>query len=114
VSAAVGLVLADLVLAKLETIFEQRGGAPFWVDGSLSSGTILYVVGLAVLGAAIIGVAPAIKATGRRLQSGLRELGGGAGLQLGRQDLNRPDRRAGRRRSASRRHLPQMPRLRRR
>jgi hypothetical protein len=40
-------------------------------------------VALAVFAAAIVGVLPAVQATGRQLQSDLRQLGGGTGMRLG-------------------------------
>ncbi len=86
-AAVVGLVLAGLALRPVNAVLAGEmgaGGLPFWVSFGLSPATILYVVGLAFLAAVIVGVVPAMKATGRRLQSNLRELGGGTGLQLGR------------------------------
>jgi putative ABC transport system permease protein len=84
VAAAVGLVLADRVLAYSTAFMEQMDGAPFWMGDGLSSASVVYVAGLAVLGAAIVGAVPALKATGRRLEPGLRQLGGGRGMRLGR------------------------------
>jgi putative ABC transport system permease protein len=87
-AAALGLVLAGVALGQLHTLLEdagaQEGGLPFWIDPRLSAATVLYVLGLTLLGAAIVGVVPALQATGRRLQTSLRQLGGGTGLQLGR------------------------------
>jgi predicted permease len=87
-AALVGLVIAGLVLRQLDALAEQTGaqmgGLPFWIDLRLSLSTVLYVVGLAVLAAVIVGVVPAFQATGRRLQSSLRQLGGATGMQLGR------------------------------
>lgn len=80
VAALVGLVIARLALKPVSTtMVEGMGGLPFWVDFQLSPGTILYVFGLVIVAAVIVGVVPAIKATGRQLQSSLRELGSGAG-----------------------------------
>jgi hypothetical protein len=59
------------------------GGVPFWTTFTLSPGTIAYVLGLAVLGAMIVGVLPALKTTGHRMQAGLRQVGGATRLQLG-------------------------------
>ncbi|HEX8693039.1 MAG TPA: ABC transporter permease [Longimicrobium sp.] len=84
-AAAVGLLLARMGLGQARVLVEQQmsGGAPFWMDFRLSLVTVLYVVGLTVLAALIAGVVPAVKATGSRLQSGLRQLGGGTGIRLG-------------------------------
>jgi membrane-associated protease RseP (regulator of RpoE activity) len=59
---------------------------PFWWSFGLSPGAVLYVVALTVLAAAVIGVLPALKATGRRVQAGLQGLspGGGSGMRFGR------------------------------
>lgn len=83
-AAAIGIVVANVSLRQVDFLFQTMGGAPFWVDYSLAPGTALYVAGLAVLAAVITGVLPALKATGLRLESGLRQLGGGTGMQLGR------------------------------
>ena len=85
-AAAVGLAMADLALGQIDAVLaRQMGDVPFWMDFGLSFGTVVYVVGLAVLAAIIVGVLPALKATGRRVQAGLQGLGsGGSGMQLGR------------------------------
>jgi predicted permease len=86
-AAAAGLVLARFVLAQANAVAgllgSRIGGVPFWMTFTLSSGTVAYVLGLTVLAAAIVGVVPAIKVTGRRVQAGLRQLGGATRLQLG-------------------------------
>lgn len=83
-AAAAGLGIAWLALRLVGDFVAQLGGIPFWVDLRLSSGTVGYVLGLAALGAVIVGVVPAVQATGHRVASGLRQLGGGTGMQLGR------------------------------
>jgi predicted permease len=87
VAAAVGLGLAWIALRCLAVMLNRELGAelPFWLDPGLSPELALYVAGLAVLGGAIVGVAPAVKATGVRIQSGLRNLAVGATrMDLGR------------------------------
>ena len=87
ISAAAGLLVARIALDQLLTLLPPRGRGlvPFWLEFGLSWNTVAYVVALAVLAAVITGVLPALRATGPRLQSGLRALGGGAGgLRLGR------------------------------
>ena len=83
--AGVALVLARLALGRLEESANQdlNDGAPFWMDFSLSYTTILFAAVLAVVAATIAGVAPALKATGRQMQTGLHALGGGTGMRLG-------------------------------
>ena len=85
-AAAVGLVIARLALRQVDFFLAQAfdGQLPFWMDLGLSPGTVVYVVGLTVLAAVIVGVVPAVKATGRRMQSALRQLGGGTGMRFGR------------------------------
>jgi predicted permease len=60
---------------------------PFWFGPgmTLTPATIAYVAGLAILAALVIGVLPALKATGRNVQSRLQQFSSrGSGLQLGR------------------------------
>lgn len=83
VAAAVGLVVADRALLYLMGLLENLGGIPFWFQRGLSSGAVLYVGGFAILGAAVVGVVPALKATGRRIEPGLRQLTGASALRLG-------------------------------
>jgi putative ABC transport system permease protein len=86
VAAAVGLVIARIALDYLVAILPERevGAFPYWIDFGLSLSTVLYVAALALAAAVIVGVVPALQATGRRLQSGLRQLGGATGMRLGR------------------------------
>lgn len=84
VAGAVGLALAGWALDRFVLVVEQSGSLPFWMEFRLSTGTVLYALGLAVLGAAIIGIVPALKATGRRVQVGLQRLASGSvGFRLG-------------------------------
>ena len=83
-AAAVGIGLAQFGLRQGNLIMEQEMGVPFWTDYGLRSATVLYTVGLAAAAAVLVGVLPALKATGRGLQADLRRLGGGTGMTLGR------------------------------
>lgn len=82
-AAALGLALAQVGVGLGNRIMEQEMGVPFWMDYSLRPATILFTVAVAVLAAVIVGVLPALQATGHRLQSSLRQLGGGTGMRLG-------------------------------
>jgi putative ABC transport system permease protein len=84
-ASAIGLTLVGIAL-RLMTDWVQRGGeVPFWIDLGLTPGTILYVALLAIIAAAIVGVLPALKATGKRLQQGLQQFSSrGSAMQLGR------------------------------
>lgn len=87
VASAIGLALAHVVLVALQAVAAQRLGVdlPFWIKLGLSPGVIAYAVVLAIVGAAIVGVVPALRATGRRVQASLQQLSGhGARMQLGR------------------------------
>lgn len=77
---SVGLRYFDRVIA----LVSETGRAPFWIRPGLSAGTVLYAVSLAVLGAVIVGVLPALRATGVQLRAAMVGLSGGAKAQLGR------------------------------
>jgi predicted permease len=85
-AAVFGLVVARSGLERLGRILSVRGGeqTPFWWDFSLSPGTVAYSLVLAAVFALIIGVVPALGATGRHLQSRLQSVGtSGATFRLG-------------------------------
>ena len=86
VAAAVGLLAADRAVTwGIENFNRASGGVPFWVTPGLKLSTILYAGGLAVAGAAMVSLLPALKATGARVQSHLANRGaGGATLRFGR------------------------------
>jgi predicted permease len=87
VASAIGLVGARFALREIGAYVLEVGGqqTPFWWKFGISPGTVLYVIGLAVLAAAIVGVLPALKATQRRVHLTLQHLGsGGSGIKLGR------------------------------
>jgi putative ABC transport system permease protein len=85
VSAAVGLVMAQVALTNLGRPYLEvnYGRLPFWYDFDLSPLTIIWALALAVLGALIAGVMPARKITrglGTRLRAGTA---GGGGVSFG-------------------------------
>jgi len=84
-AAGVALVLARFALRLARASIDQElsGGAPFWMDFTLSVETVLFVAGLAVIAAVIAGLVPALKATGGQMLSGLRALSGRTGMRLG-------------------------------
>ena len=88
VAALVGLVITRVLLAEANTAATlfgaDFGGLPFWMTFRMSWGTVIYAGGLAILTAVVAGVVPAMKATGRHLQTRLGQLGAGAGPRLGR------------------------------
>jgi putative ABC transport system permease protein len=87
-STLVGMGIARWVLGWAAGLFwenQQEALGPFWWDDSLSLVTIAYAGVLAFAGAVMIGIVPALKATGARIQPRLSQLsaGGGAGLRFG-------------------------------
>ena len=85
VAALAGLLAAHVVLQNWGLTFLEvnYGRLPFWYDVSLSPATVLFALGLTVLGSAIAGVMPALKVT-RRMGSRLKQATAGAGgLQFG-------------------------------
>ena len=87
VAAIVGIGMVAVGLRLLEASAIQLAGAlPFWMSLSLSPAGVLYIVGLTVLAAAIVGMVPALKATGGRVQARLQGLSAGSGsrMQMGR------------------------------
>jgi putative ABC transport system permease protein len=80
-AAAIGLLIANFGFRQIVAI--NPGELPYWIERGLPPSTVAYAVGLAVLGAFIVGIIPALAATGQRLQSSLRQMGGATGMQLG-------------------------------
>jgi putative ABC transport system permease protein len=83
ISALVGLGIVVLGLRMLDRFLDTLGGAPFWIHSGISLGTILYTLVLAVLSAVIIGVFPALRATGGQLRAAIGSLGSGTKARLG-------------------------------
>lgn len=82
-AAGAALVIARVAVWHLVSERKSRGELPFWMDVSLSPKTVLAVVLLAVFAALVAGVIPALRATGRRMQTGLKSLGGPQPARLG-------------------------------
>jgi predicted permease len=78
VAAGAGLAAAHAALSWGARVFYSgsSAGAPFWSDPGLELTTVLYAAGLTVAGAVILGLIPALKITGRRVQPHLRTVGG--------------------------------------
>lgn len=87
VSAAIGIGLTAVGLRQIEGAMRTMVGRwPFWFSLELQTSTVIYVVGLTLFAAAIVGVAPALKATGRQVHTRLQTLSPGSGsrMQMGR------------------------------
>jgi predicted permease len=84
-AALAGLLVARYVGQWVEGLFTQEIGAkPFWWDDGLSLSTVAYAFALAIGAALIVGVIPALKATGRHLQGRLRDAASGTStMQFG-------------------------------
>jgi predicted permease len=83
-----GLVLARWALARISRLFfviQQEPYVPFWWDDALSPSTVAYALVLALVGALVIGVVPALKATSGSVQPRLGRLsaGGRGSLRFG-------------------------------
>lgn len=79
---------AAVALGALRIVLQQglfySANDPFWIDYSdISLPTVLFAFGLALLAAFIAGAIPAVKATGKMMQPGLRALGSATGMRLG-------------------------------
>jgi putative ABC transport system permease protein len=87
VSAAIGIGLTAVGLRQIEgAMLTLAGPWPFWFSLELQTSTVIYAVGLTLCAAAIVGVAPALKATGRQVHTRLQTLSPGSGsrMQMGR------------------------------
>ena len=90
VAAAVGLAMGGIGFGFLQDVIKEMQQSegdkfPFWIKFGLSGELVVYAFGLAVLAGLIVGVLPALKATGRRMQANLQQLSSrGSQMQLGR------------------------------
>lgn len=86
-AATIGIAGAHFALRHIDAFLSgiQSMEIPFWWRFVISPDVILYVAGLTVLAATIIGILPAIQATKRQLHHSLQRMGtGGSGMRLGR------------------------------
>jgi predicted permease len=75
-AAVLGLVVAQTTMRYAWARASQLigDGLPFWVDLKLEPATIAYALLLALVAAALIGLLPALKATGASVQWGLQRI----------------------------------------
>ena len=81
--AVCGLMLCAVALNSIRSLARSVGGVPFWIRFDLSPATVFTALALAVIAAAIMGVVPGLKATGRRVHAHMNELNGRSGTRLG-------------------------------
>ena len=83
-AAMVGLVVARVALRWGLGLLAGNDAVPFWIDAGMSWRTMLYAALLALVGAAIIGILPALRVTRRNVQDALRTEGAArSGLRFG-------------------------------
>lgn len=86
VAAGVGLAIAALAFRQAGAVLSMLSNnfIPFWIDFGVSAGTVIYVAALAVFGAVVVGVVPALQFTGGRVQTGLQQAAaGGSAMRFG-------------------------------
>ncbi|HEX8360105.1 MAG TPA: ABC transporter permease [Longimicrobium sp.] len=85
IATVLGLAAAGPAMRWIARKLEEMGGElPFWFAVDVSAETAIYAAALALVGAAVAGGVPGLKATGRGMQSRLKQAGTGAGgLRLG-------------------------------
>ena len=84
--AVVGLTTANAALKWAFHVFTsgRPDALPFWIAPGIRFSTVVFTVLLALVAAAMLGIVPALKATGSNAQTQLRNIGtGGATLRFG-------------------------------
>ena len=82
-AALVAIGLLSVTFRQLDRAMQQLAvGFPFWLEFTLSTETVVFIVALTILSAAIVGIVPALKATARRVQSGLQGVSAGSGSRM--------------------------------
>ncbi|MGQ0764188.1 MAG: ABC transporter permease [Gemmatimonadota bacterium] len=82
-AAVLGLVLAKVSMGVGLGLMAPSDALPFWVNASLSWKTVLYAGLLTLIGAAIVGILPALRVTRASLHDAMRSQSAGAGLRFG-------------------------------
>lgn len=70
-AALVGVGIAAAALRYARSVVPESGELPYWLSFELSPGAVLYAGLLSLAAAAIIGIVPALRVTGRNLRGGL-------------------------------------------
>jgi predicted permease len=83
-AAVLGMVVAKFSLRWGLTLLAGSDAIPFWINDRLSSTTVVYTALLALVGASIVGILPALRITKINVQDALRrESAAGSGLRFG-------------------------------
>ena len=85
-SAVAGLAAANFALKWGMAAYYsgQTNALPFWINPGLKPATVLFGAGLTILCAGLLGILPALKATGAHAHAQLKNLGaGGSTLRFG-------------------------------
>ncbi len=83
-AAVVGLAVARLTMGYAVSQFAASNALPFWIDASLSWRTMLYTTVLTLIGAAIVGILPALRVTKVNVMDAMRNEGAArSGLKFG-------------------------------
>ena len=86
VSSLVGLWIASAASRRASGMIRMAYGdlMPYWIRLDITPGVALYVAGLAVISAIVIGAVPALKATRAHVSQNLKDVSGNASMRLGR------------------------------
>ncbi len=76
-SAAALVGLLGVKLAMTVALDRLGDRLPFWWDADIEPATILYTAGLALAGAAMVALLPALRATGPQVRAGMAQIGAG-------------------------------------
>jgi predicted permease len=84
-ASAAGLFGAWLALRFIFRKFSEGGNPPpFWVNADFEPLTLLYTILLALVGAGLVSLLPALRVTGKRVRAGLVKMGaGGTNIRFG-------------------------------
>jgi predicted permease len=82
-AAALGLIIARVAMGWGLSQMTGSEALPFWIDASISWKTVFYAGLLAVFGALIVGVLPALRVTRNSLHDAMRGQTAGSGMTFG-------------------------------
>ena len=82
-AAGVGLLFADWITMNAID-WEISAGLPYWIDFGVTRETVFWALSLAAFSAAVVGVVPALKVTGKAVQRSMqRAAAGRSGIRFG-------------------------------